>query len=93
MGTSGAGKSTILRLINGLIKPDRGEIFVDREEISGYNEKKLIEIRKKVGMVFQSAALFDSLTVAENVGFAWRKDRISQAEFRKRVAIRLKLWV
>jgi len=85
MGASGAGKSTILRLMNGLIKPDRGSIMVDGEDITGFSEQQLAPIRRKLGMVFQSAALFDSLTVAENVGFAWRKAKISRDEYLQRV--------
>lgn len=68
-GVSGAGKSTILKLILGLIKPDRGEIYVDGEEISKYTEAELMPVRHKLGMVFQESALFDSLTVRENVGY------------------------
>jgi phospholipid/cholesterol/gamma-HCH transport system ATP-binding protein len=68
-GTSGAGKSTVLKLILGLIKPDSGEIYVDGEEISKYTEEELMPVRKKLGMVFQESALFDSLTVRENVGY------------------------
>lgn len=85
MGASGAGKSTILRLINGLIRPDAGEIFVDGVLINNLTEKEMARIRRKVGMVFQSAALFDSLTVAENVGFAWRNEKLPRAELEKRV--------
>jgi len=69
VGVSGAGKSTILKLILGLIKPDSGEIYVDGEEISHYTEAELLPARKKLGMVFQESALFDSLTVRENVGY------------------------
>jgi phospholipid/cholesterol/gamma-HCH transport system ATP-binding protein len=69
VGVSGAGKSTILKLILGLIKPDSGEIYVDKEEISRYNEVDLLPVRQKLGMVFQESALFDSLTVRENVGY------------------------
>lgn len=69
MGTSGAGKSTILKLILGLLKPDSGEIYVDGEEITGYGEEELMPVRQKLGMVFQESALFDSLTVRENVGY------------------------
>ena len=83
MGASGAGKSTILRLINGLIRPDAGEIFVDGVLINNLTEKEMARIRRKVGMVFQSAALFDSLTVAENVGFAWRNEKLPRPELRK----------
>jgi phospholipid/cholesterol/gamma-HCH transport system ATP-binding protein len=69
MGHSGSGKSTILRLILGLICPDNGEIVVDNSNVCGVKEKELREIRKRIGMVFQDGALFDSLTVGENVGF------------------------
>jgi phospholipid/cholesterol/gamma-HCH transport system ATP-binding protein len=69
LGGSGSGKSTILKLIIGLFKPDGGEIWVDGEEISTYRETKLMEVRKKIGMVFQAGALFDSLSVFENVGY------------------------
>src|SRR2546430_1511018 len=69
LGGSGSGKSTILKLIIGLEKADEGEIWVDGEEISTYNERKLMEVRKKIGMVFQEGALFDSLSVAENVAY------------------------
>jgi phospholipid/cholesterol/gamma-HCH transport system ATP-binding protein len=69
LGGSGSGKSTILKLIMGLIKPDEGEIWVDGEEISGYGDTRLMEVRRKIGMVFQEGALFDSLSVADNVGY------------------------
>jgi phospholipid/cholesterol/gamma-HCH transport system ATP-binding protein len=69
LGGSGSGKSTILKLIIGLFKPDGGEIWVDGEEISSYSETKLRDVRKKIGMVFQEGALFDSLSVFENVGY------------------------
>jgi phospholipid/cholesterol/gamma-HCH transport system ATP-binding protein len=69
LGGSGSGKSTILKLIIGLFKPDSGEVWVDGEEISTYREAKLTEVRKKIGMVFQEGALFDSLSVSDNVGY------------------------
>jgi phospholipid/cholesterol/gamma-HCH transport system ATP-binding protein len=69
LGGSGSGKSTILKLIIGLEKPDAGEIFVDGEEISRYRESQLMHVRQKIGMVFQEGALFDSLSVAENVAY------------------------
>ena len=69
LGGSGSGKSTILKLIIGLEKPDEGEIWVDGEEITNYSERQLMRIRKKIGMVFQEGALFDSLPVAENVAY------------------------
>lgn len=69
MGPSGSGKSTILRLILGLENPQQGQVVVDHQDISTLNEKTKREIRKKIGMVFQDGALFDSLTVGENVGY------------------------
>jgi phospholipid/cholesterol/gamma-HCH transport system ATP-binding protein len=66
---SGGGKSTILKLILGLLKPDAGQIFVDGQEITGSDETELQRVRDKIGMVFQEGALFDSLTVYENVAY------------------------
>jgi phospholipid/cholesterol/gamma-HCH transport system ATP-binding protein len=69
LGASGAGKSTILRLILGLLKPDQGQIFVNGEQIDTMSEDELMSVRADLGMVFQEGALFDSLTVRENVGY------------------------
>ena len=69
LGASGAGKSTILRLILGLLKPDRGQIFVNGERVDNMTEEDLMKVRADLGMVFQEGALFDSLTVRENVGY------------------------
>ena len=69
LGASGAGKSTILRLILGLLKPDAGAIFVNGERIDNMREDGLMKVRGDLGMVFQEGALFDSLTVRENVGY------------------------
>ncbi len=69
MGHSGSGKSTILRLLLGLICPDSGEILIDGQNICTMKMRQLNEIRKRIGMVFQEGALFDSLTVGENVGY------------------------
>src|SRR2546421_3608124 len=66
---SGGGKSTILKLILGLLKPDAGQIFIDGEEITGRDEAEMQELRDKMGMVFQEGALFDSLTVYENIAY------------------------
>ena len=68
-GTAGSGKSTILKLALGLIRPDRGRIFVLGYEVSNMPEQELFDLRRKVGMVFQESALFDSLTVRENVAY------------------------
>lgn len=70
MGRSGCGKSVLLKLIMGLLEPDEGEIWVDGQEITNLTDKQMDQVRKRFGMVFQSAALFDSLTVGENVGFS-----------------------
>src|SRR6266542_1087907 len=69
LGASGAGKSTILRLILGLLKPDSGSIFVNGERVDNMREDDLMKVRGDLGMVFQEGALFDSLTVRENVGY------------------------
>jgi phospholipid/cholesterol/gamma-HCH transport system ATP-binding protein len=69
LGASGAGKSTILRLILGLLKPDRGRIFVNGEQVEKMSEDDLMAVRSDLGMVFQEGALFDSMTVGENVGY------------------------
>ena len=69
LGASGAGKSTILRLILGLLKPDAGQIFVNGEQVDNMPEDELMRVRHDLGMVFQEGALFDSLSVRENVGY------------------------
>ena len=69
IGGSGSGKSTLLRLMIGLIQPTEGEIWIDGDEISKMNEDQLQKIRLKLGMVFQYSALFDSMTVGDNVAF------------------------
>jgi phospholipid/cholesterol/gamma-HCH transport system ATP-binding protein len=68
-GVAGSGKSTILKLTLGLLQPDSGHIYVLGEEVSGRKEEDLFELRRRIGMVFQESALFDSLTVRENVAF------------------------
>ncbi|MBQ6975529.1 MAG: ABC transporter ATP-binding protein [Selenomonadaceae bacterium] len=69
IGGSGSGKSTLLRLMIGLIKPSEGEIWIGDDEISQMNEKEITRVRLKMGMVFQYSALFDSMTVGDNVAF------------------------
>jgi len=73
LGRSGVGKSVTLRLLMGFLKPDAGSIWVEGQEISSFNEEGLREIRKRVTMVFQNGALFDSLSVRENVAFPLRE--------------------
>ena len=69
MGRSGVGKSVSLKHIMGFLKPDSGQIFIDGQDVTEFSEKQFAEIRSKVTMVFQSGALFDSLTVADNIAF------------------------
>ena len=93
MGRSGGGKSVLLKHIIGLMSPDSGSIQVDGEEIVGLPERELNEVRKKFGMLFQSAALFDSMTVGENIGLPLREHtHLTGAQIRDRVAERLD-WV
>jgi len=75
LGRSGVGKSVTLHSIMGFLKPDSGRVIVAGQDITDYNEKQLEEIRKKVTMVFQNGALFDSLSVGENVAFPLREKR------------------
>ncbi|MBC7901363.1 MAG: ATP-binding cassette domain-containing protein [Saprospiraceae bacterium] len=69
LGRSGGGKSTIIRLILGLLKPDSGQILIDGEDVTVYDEREMMPVRQKIGMVFQEGALFDSLSVYENVAY------------------------
>jgi len=69
IGQSGSGKSVLIKLLIGILKPDQGEIYIDGLEITGLKEDKLQSVTKKFGMLFQGAALFDSLTVGQNVSF------------------------
>jgi phospholipid/cholesterol/gamma-HCH transport system ATP-binding protein len=86
LGPSGSGKSTIIKLMLGLIQPTFGEIFVDGVEISKFSEEQLFPIRKKMGIVFQGNALFDSMTVAENMGFFLRENlNVNEVEIGSRV--------
>jgi phospholipid/cholesterol/gamma-HCH transport system ATP-binding protein len=92
MGASGCGKSVLLKLIIGLLKPDDGEIWIDDKEITGLSEKQMKGILENIGMVFQSSALFDSLTVGENVGFALkRRGKLSKSEVARIVAEKLEM--
>ncbi len=87
IGRSGGGKSVLLKHLIGLLQPDAGQVLVDGENIVPMNERELLRIRRKFGMLFQGAALFDSMTVAENVGFAFRQDRsLPESEVRAKVA-------
>jgi phospholipid/cholesterol/gamma-HCH transport system ATP-binding protein len=85
MGGSGTGKSTLLRLALGLIKPDAGQILIDGEDITDFTEEQLMRVRQKIGMVFQEGALFDSLTVYENVAYRLREQKVPEKEVEETV--------
>jgi phospholipid/cholesterol/gamma-HCH transport system ATP-binding protein len=86
VGPSGCGKSVLLKHLIGLLQPDSGEVYIDDQKITGLDERKLLQVRRKFGMLFQSAALFDSLNVAENISFVLRRERqLSEREINERV--------
>ena len=80
IGRSGGGKSVLLKLLIGLLEPDAGQVLIEGENIVPMNERQLLRVRRRFGMLFQSAALFDSMTVAENVAFAFRRERSLPAQ-------------
>ncbi len=84
-GIAGSGKSIILKLCMGLLKPDSGRIFVLGYEVTAMKEEALFEVRRKLGMVFQESALFDSLTVEENVAFRMMEEQVPYDESHARV--------
>lgn len=86
IGGSGCGKSVLLRHIAGLLKPDKGNLKIDEKDIVPLNERELTPIRKKIGILFQGAALFDSLNVYDNVAFSLVESRsLKESEIRQRV--------
>jgi phospholipid/cholesterol/gamma-HCH transport system ATP-binding protein len=92
IGRSGGGKSVLLKHLIGLLQPDAGQVLIEGENIVPMNERELLRVRRKFGMLFQSAALFDSMTVAENVGFAFRRERsLPKAEIQEKVAEMLEM--
>jgi phospholipid/cholesterol/gamma-HCH transport system ATP-binding protein len=87
IGRSGGGKSVLLKILIGLLLPDAGTVQIEGHNIVGMNERQLLKVRHKFGMLFQSAALFDSLSVADNIAFALRRGRgHSEAEIRQKVS-------
>jgi phospholipid/cholesterol/gamma-HCH transport system ATP-binding protein len=92
LGTSGTGKSVLLKNLVGLLTPDEGEIWIDGQEVSKFTEEEYLPIRKKCGMVFQHPALFDSLTIFENVAFGLRRHYdFSEEVIREKVVKSLRL--
>jgi len=90
IGRSGCGKSVLVKHLNGLIKPDQGHIYVDDEDITQLRGNQLFRVRRKFGMLFQGAALLDSMTVGENVGLGLRHHtQLSENDVRKRVEEKL----
>jgi len=84
IGLSGAGKSTILRLLNGLKKPDSGRVFVKGQDITEMRERDLIDLRRTIGFAFQFSALFDSLSIGENVALPLREHtKMTKGEIHK----------
>jgi len=92
LGGSGSGKSVLIRHIIGLHRPDRGRVIVDGEDIAGYDEEELIPVRKKVAMLFQGGALFDSMNVRENIAYGLREHTdLPEEAIRERVRAKLAL--
>jgi len=92
IGVSGGGKSILLKHLIGLIAPDAGEIHIDGQNITGMDERRLLQVRRKFGMLFQGSALFDSLNVEDNIGFLLRREgRTPAAEVARRVGEVLEL--
>ena len=92
LGGSGSGKSVLLKELIGLMKPDKGDILVLDNNVTQMNEEALIELREHIGMLFQGAALFDSLTVFENIAYPLREHlKLTEKEIQERVAEKLQV--
>lgn len=85
LGRSGGGKSTTIRLVLGLLKPDSGQILIDGEDITHYTEEEMMSVRQKIGMIFQEGALFDSLSVYENVAYRLIEQGVDEETCEKEV--------
>ena len=91
IGGSGKGKSVLLRHLAGLLKPDQGRVLIDGEDISRLSSRNLMRLRRRLGFLFQGGALFDSMSVYDNVAFSLReKTKMSEEEIRKKVMDRIK---
>ncbi|MGQ9560377.1 MAG: ABC transporter ATP-binding protein [Candidatus Oleimicrobiaceae bacterium] len=86
LGRSGCGKSVLLKILLGLLRPDSGEVWFDGVEITDLRERELVAVRKQIGMLFQGSALFDSLTVGENVAY-WLREHTKLAD--EEIAVRV----
>ncbi len=85
LGVAGSGKTTILKLTLGLLRPDSGRIFVLGQEVTAMRERELFELRRRIGMVFQESALFDSQSVEANVAFRLSEEKVPEEEIQRRV--------
>ena len=85
LGGSGGGKSTLIKLVLGLLKADEGQIFVDGEDITNFTEPEMMRVRKNIGMIFQEGALFDSLSVYENVAYRLHEQGVPEDEVEEEV--------
>jgi phospholipid/cholesterol/gamma-HCH transport system ATP-binding protein len=92
IGRSGCGKSVLVKHINGLIRPDRGRVYIDGEDVTNLRGQHLFRVRRKFGMLFQGSALLDSMTVGENVGLGLRHHTdLTESQIRQRVRDKLSL--
>ncbi|WP_263415662.1 ABC transporter ATP-binding protein [Terriglobus albidus] len=85
LGPAGGGKSVLLKLVDGLLKPDSGRIFVFGEEVTAMPERELFKLRRRIGMVFQESALFDSINVEDNVAYRLNEEGVAPEEAHRRV--------
>ncbi len=85
LGGSGTGKSTTIKLLLGLLKPDEGQVFVNGEDVTNYSEHEMMRVRKNIGMIFQEGALFDSLSVYDNVAYRLHEQGVPEDEVEQEV--------